>query len=695
MQLRSLSMCAVFIFFACMTIAGCGGSSQPLNPYTAAIAEGRLAVNDIMAESGATSISVALVDGNGVIWAEAFGDADREAGLKATTATLYAACSVSKMIATVATMILVDRGLVSLDKPVTTYIKNFSMPLDPRYGNITVRMLLSHSSGLPGNDIRGAITTAPFPGYAAQMMDGFKYQRLKHNPGEWSAYNNDGFTMIDKLVKAVTGQEYPDFVRENILVPLGMTSSRYQTGPLPENSYARSYEGTSKRTLYFYNVYASGGLFSTPAELSHLAVMLINKGMYGSRRILSENAVEAMAEDQRIGQFNPVPNEELRYGLGWDTVAEPGLAAVGVSSWDKTGDMNGFYGANIIVLPEEKLGMVVFGASNDIGSGNAITICERVLLRALVARGRLAKMPDQLPSTQLPLQAVSPTDIGTYAGYYASGSSIYHLGFGTGNTLSVDEYQGAWTPKYQNLRLRSDGWYAADGDPVTAVRLLASGGRNYFAVRRKRGYGHYSVNNLSGELLQGSSTFSATWQSRFGERWLPVNADPWLFLVANGDPSFKFSTIAEFGATADLTDYVLGNNILRDMTPVTDARLDGMFLRLPDGGTNLQDAGIETWGGQNWVRVGSTLYRPVSGLPSLGPGTTPITIGSDGFTEWRQLPASGVISISGAGYWFLYDSNCNQLAHGTGSIAHSLSGSGANYLAVFGASGTTVNLTLH
>ena len=60
------------------------------------------------------------------------------------------------MLATVAAMILVDREKVSLDEPVTTYIKNFSMPLDQRYRDITVRMLLNHSSGLPGNDMTGS-----------------------------------------------------------------------------------------------------------------------------------------------------------------------------------------------------------------------------------------------------------------------------------------------------------------------------------------------------------------------------------------------------------------------------------------------------------------------------------------------------------------------------------------------------------
>jgi CubicO group peptidase (beta-lactamase class C family) len=684
----NLFLRASFIFFTCVMLVGCGDSSSPATPYSATITEGRAAVKEAMAETGATAISVALVDGDRVVWSEAFGDADPEAGRKATTNTLFGICSVSKMFATVATMILVDQGLVSLDEPITTYIRNFSMPLDPRYRDITVRMLLNHSSGLPGSDMRGAITVDPFPGYAAQMMDGLKYQRLKHSPGMVSAYNNDGFTMIANLVKAVTGREYPDFVRQNILEPLGMSSSRYYIAPLPENSYAMSYAGDTRLPLNYLNVYSTGGLFSTPEEMARMAIMMINKGLYGSRRILSEKAIEAMAQDQRLGSFNPVPNDENRFGLGWDTVAQPGLSTVGIASWQKTGDLGGYYGATITVAPTEKLGVVVLGASNGFGSAHANTISERILLRAVVERGRLAGMPRQLPSTPLPLQAVTPEEKSTYGGYYASGTTAYRLSFGEDDALSVDEYQADWTPKYRKLKLRSDGWFAADGDPVTAVRLLTRGGRAYFALRLKRGYGHYSVNTLFGQYLDGRPAISAVWQDRLGERWLPVNSDPCAFLMLHGDPGFRFRTIS------GLTGYLMGNKILRDMTPAIDTRLDGMFMTLPDGGRDLQDAGIESWNGQNWLRLGSALHRPRSGIPLLAPGTATVSIGSDGFAEWRRLPSSGALSINGATYWFLYDANFKELASGKGSGAPLFSGTDAKYLVVFGARVSTINLKL-
>jgi CubicO group peptidase (beta-lactamase class C family) len=672
--------------------AGCSGNSSLSPLYSTVIAEGRAAVKEVMAETGAASISVALVDGDRVIWSEAFGDADRGAGRRATTDTLYGVCSISKMLATVAVMILVDQEDIALDEPVTKYIRNFTMPLDQRYRNITVRMLLNHSSGLPGYD-RGQVTATPFPGYAAQMMEGMQYQRLMHEPGTISAYNNDGFTMVENLVKAVTGEDYPDFVRRKILAPLGMDSSQYQNIPLPAGSYARAYDGDALRPMYSLNVYASGGLFSTPEELSRLATMMINQGVYGSHRILSAKSIAAMAQDQRLGSFNPVPFEENRFGLGWDTIAQPGLAAVGATAWEKTGDLTGHYGTNIVVVPEEKLGVVVFGASGShttvFGSSHAVKISDRILLRALVERGRISEMPKPLPATPLPLTAVTTEEKSTYPGCYASSKGVCRLSYGADDSISVDVFSGDWTPEYRNFRLRSDGWYAADGDPVTALRLLTRSGHHYIALRQKGASDHYSVNIMLGQRLDDRPAISTDWQARLGERWLPVNQDLYIYFpIKNDEPSFRFSTIT------GLTGYLLGNKILRDMTPPSGDRLDGMFLTVPDGVRGLQDAAIETWYGQNWLRLGSNLYRPLTGIPILASGPTTVSIGSDGFAEWRQLPSSGRLSISGTTYWFLYGTDLKETASGTVSGTPLFSGSGAKYLLLYGTPGMAITLNL-
>jgi hypothetical protein len=292
-------------------------------------------------------------------------------------------------------------------------------------------------------------------------------------------------------------------------------------------------------------------------------------------------------------------------------------------------------------------------------------------------------MPQSLSTAPLPLKAVTPEEKNTFPGFYASSSGTYRLSFEADDSLSIDEFRDGWVPIYRNFKLRSDGWYAADGDPITALRLLTRAGRDYYALRRKRGYGHYSITMLSGQHLDEKPAISAPWQARLNELWLLVNAD-----VGMKDPRFQLNTIS------GLSGYLLGSNILRDLSPPSGDRLDGMFLVLPDSGKDMQEAGIEAWSGQNWLRLGSYLYRPLAGISRLALGPSEASIGSNGFAEWRRLPASGTLSISGATSWFLYDAEFNGLASGTGSSSPSFSGADEKYIALFGTSGATIRLNL-
>ncbi len=135
--------------------------------------------------------------------------------------------------------------------------------------------------------------------------------------------------------------------------------------------------------------------------------MLINGGLHGSQRILSAASIAAMGQDQTLGSFNPLPSDMVRYGLGWDTVAQAGLNAVGIRGWQKGGAIDGAFGtmyrATMIVAPDARLGVVVMMASNKISSDVVEKVAERILLRALVDRGLLAAMPPALPQNPLPV----------------------------------------------------------------------------------------------------------------------------------------------------------------------------------------------------------------------------------------------------------------------------------------------------
>ena len=94
--------------------------------------------------------------------------------------------------------------------------------------------------------------------------------------------------------------------------------------------------------------------------MGKIAMMLIGKGKLGNVRILSEASVAAMGVDQTLANFNPVKAYAWSYGLGLDTVVQPGLRAVGVTGWQKTGDYEGM-GSVIMIAPDEELAVDVSG----------------------------------------------------------------------------------------------------------------------------------------------------------------------------------------------------------------------------------------------------------------------------------------------------------------------------------------------
>jgi CubicO group peptidase (beta-lactamase class C family) len=120
-------------------------------------------------ESKTTAVSVALVDDERLLWAEAFGSIDRTGGVAPTTETLFCIASCSKVITAIAAMILVDRGVIELDAPLVRYMTDFRMADDQPWREITVRMLLNHTSGLPGIHLPNVLTVVPVSGFAAQV----------------------------------------------------------------------------------------------------------------------------------------------------------------------------------------------------------------------------------------------------------------------------------------------------------------------------------------------------------------------------------------------------------------------------------------------------------------------------------------------------------------------------------------------
>ena len=673
-------------------LTGCGNSGSNLD-YSTTIADARIAIQKAMSDSGTPSMSVALIERDRIVWAEAFGIINKATNAAATTETLFCIGSCSKILATIAVMILVDRGQLRLDEPLIMYLPGFTMA-SPEHADVTIRMLLNHSSGFPGFDVRASISTAPYTGYADQVMQTLTHARLKHTPGEMSVYCNDGFTLVELLVQVVTGQAYTQFITQNILVPLGMTNSRYATEPFAPGSFAPGYDEDTQLPQEFANIYGSGGLYSTPTEMASLARMLLNQGVFDGNRLLSALSIAEMARDQTTTQpLQPVVMTD-GYGLGWDGVRQDGLAVAGVTAWHKNGGTF-IYGSDFFVLPDEGLALMITGTSTTYRPG---MLAERILLQALVERGRLSSLPRPLTANAIPAVTANAAPIAPMAGVYAAADQIYRFQIQADRTIAMSNYaEGTWSDDAVVLKMRDDGFFSSDAEPLVSYQLVVAQGQHYLTRRAPNGMGHYLRELPYLQRLDAKASLSAAWQNRLGRRWLIVNepASSWLL---NGSPVLTLSSVPGLpGYIVTNADVKGKENQIADASTSDSVAL--MCLKIPVAlGRDLDDVVVFPRSGEEWVRLGSGVFRPAALVTPLVAGSSLLSIGAEGYAEWRAIVASTTaqtLALSGATAWRLYDSEFNVQTSGDGSSTPLLPAHESPfYLLVYGNPGTVISATL-
>ncbi len=299
-----------------------------------------------------------------------------------------------------------------------------------------------------------------------------------------SVYCNDGFTLVEPLVRAVTGRSYAKFHVAGVAQPQA-----------------------------FMGAQASGGAFTTPTDMGTFLRVFLNGGTVGGVRTLRPSSVAAMGVDQTVGTFDPAPAGAMAYGLGWDTVAEPGLGAVGITAWAKSGIVPQ-YRAQVVVAPEAGLGVVVMGTT---GAGfDPLAIAQRVLLRALAETGRIPSFPEPLPPVAAHVAPVPDGLLGSISGEYASYKGILRVRPEENGSLTLLTFDGRdFKPTTTGLLYRSDGWFTSDALPLASFRLVEGDGAPYLAQRSPFGSKHYLDQWAAVQRVRGARPeLSPAWSAR-------------------------------------------------------------------------------------------------------------------------------------------------------------------------------------
>jgi len=176
-------------------------------------------VDDYRSAFGPPGLAAAVIDSSGVETILRGHDGE---GNPVTPRTRFRLASLSKSMTATAVMLLVDRDRFTLDDPVAKVLPEFRLD-DPRYPTITVRQLLSHTSGLSvsTNDEYAL----PPPGTAQEVVARLADKRLAYEPGTTYDYHNTNFSIAARIVEVVSGMSFEDFLQRELFGPLGMTDT--------------------------------------------------------------------------------------------------------------------------------------------------------------------------------------------------------------------------------------------------------------------------------------------------------------------------------------------------------------------------------------------------------------------------------------------------------------------------------------
>jgi len=325
---------------------------------------------NLMQQSKLPGLALSVIKDGKPFYAKGFGARNLKKNILFDEDTLFGIGSISKSFAALGIMQLVEQGKIDLQSPVKKYI---DFRLGDKKNPIKVHHLLSHSTGLP--ELLGTIVAITrhlgFFENVIPMSSWDDYLLFINGagtevidiPDKRFFYNNDMFTCLGLIIEKVSGMRFEEYIRENVLKPLGMNRSTYlredydndnnaMTGYLPLDEEGNLKESVPPNDKF---VYAPGGLLSSVNDLQNYLIALMNEGRQGQSQILQKSSIDKMWTP-----YNKTPEDssyghgETWYGYGW--MIEKDFFGYEVIQ----------HGGNILIssamvamIPEIKMGVVI------------------------------------------------------------------------------------------------------------------------------------------------------------------------------------------------------------------------------------------------------------------------------------------------------------------------------------------------
>ena len=268
-------------------------------------------------------VSMAVINGNKIEWAKAYGNLNADSGMPVTTDSYFEAASTTKMLVAAAVLHFVGKGMLNLDKDVNNYLQSWKIPENDftKTKKVTLRLLLSHQSGLPSTNF--SYEDGKIPSVVRVLKGELPAQNkpalVEFEPGSKWQYSNIGYVVIQLLLEDLTGKPLPQILRETVFEPLKMKSSTLEypltkewqkKEALPHNEEGKVCEPSMHPTAL-----AQGGLMTTPSDLALFTIELMRAYRGESAKIMSKEMVRKMFQAE-VDLDPAILGVPLKDGLG-------------------------------------------------------------------------------------------------------------------------------------------------------------------------------------------------------------------------------------------------------------------------------------------------------------------------------------------------------------------------------------------
>lgn len=338
-------------------------------------------LSEIIDRWGIPGLGVGIVDDGEIVYARCFGVQSLDTGVPVSPDSFFCVASITKCFVATAIMQLVEQGNLCLDAPIVQYLPDFRME-DERHTQITLRQMLSHTSGMPDMDENEYDELVAHPEYdegaPERYLRSLASRGMIAAPGERFAYSNITYNVLGYLIAKRTGLPFEETMHKQVLRPAGMPESTLYFPDVPRDRLAVPHLRVPRmivNPIYPYHRADAPASFlhSTVREMCQWAITCLSGGTHNGKHILSPSGFDEMWKPVAEWGFPPFYEH---IGLGWTLGHFDGVKTV------SHGGMGFGWTDFLTLMPEKNRGMVIL--CNEESSARSRTI--RAVIHAMLEK---------------------------------------------------------------------------------------------------------------------------------------------------------------------------------------------------------------------------------------------------------------------------------------------------------------------